>query len=48
MTSVETENAVMRENARIRVEVIRISDQKGIIENGIVYIPREEVLKALK
>jgi hypothetical protein len=46
--NVETINAVMRERARIRVELIRISDQFGEVKiDGSVMIPRSKVLDLL-
>jgi len=50
--NVEAINAVVRERARIREGVIKISDQKGIVagftaEQEVVWIPRSEVLALL-
>lgn len=47
MNSVNVENAVMQERARIREEVMKLEGHSHPNESGGVFIPRYDVLKIL-
>jgi len=51
MTDINSSNAIAQERARIREELVRLSDQEGVLFMQLgdeVYVSREAVLRIIR